>query len=60
MLANVVISAPTVAIRLNPFLRCLERDTLNPVSLLELSVQERLIWLDETAVAVRSLGAAGG
>jgi hypothetical protein len=27
--------------------------------LFELSVQERLIWLDETAVAVRFVGAAG-
>jgi len=32
---------------------------LKPVSLVELSVQFRLIWLDDTAVAVRPLGAAG-
>ena len=32
---------------------------LNPVSSLELSVQLRFIWLDETAVAVRLLGAFG-
>jgi hypothetical protein len=37
----------------------LERSTLNLVSLFELSVQERLIWLDDTAVAVRSVGGAG-
>ena len=30
---------------------------MNPVSLLELSVQERLIWLAETAVAVKFEGA---
>jgi hypothetical protein len=58
-LANTVTFAPTVASRLKclPFL---ERYTLNPVSLFELSVQDRLIWLEETAVAVRLLGAAGG
>ena len=32
---------------------------MNPVSLLELSVQDRLILLDDTAVAVRLVGAAG-
>jgi hypothetical protein len=37
-----------------------ERSILNPVSLFELSVQDRSISLDETAVAVRLLGAAGG
>jgi hypothetical protein len=42
--------------KLVPFL---ERSTLNPVSLFELSVQERLIWLDDTAVAIRFVGAAG-
>ena len=36
-----------------------ERSTLNPVSLLELSVQDRLILLDDTAVAVRLVGVAG-
>jgi hypothetical protein len=51
--------APTVAIRLNlPPL--LERYTLKLVSLFELSVHDKLIWLAETAVAVRLLGAAGG
>jgi hypothetical protein len=33
--------------------------TLKPASLKELSVQDRLIWLCETAVAVRPLGAIG-
>jgi hypothetical protein len=32
---------------------------LNPVSLLALSIQVRLIWLDEVAVATRLEGAAG-
>ena len=32
---------------------------MNPVSLLELSVQDRLILLDDTAVAVRLVGTAG-
>ena len=32
---------------------------MKPVSLVELSVQFRLIWLDDTAVGVRPLGAAG-
>jgi hypothetical protein len=36
-----------------------DRSTLNPVSLFELSVQERLIWPDEIAVALRFVGAAG-
>jgi hypothetical protein len=54
----VVTSAPIVAIRLNPLPR-LERYTLNPVSLFELSVHDKLIWLAETAVAVRFVGAAG-
>ena len=35
------------------------RSTLKPVSLLELSVQVRLIWLEEAAVALRLPGAAG-
>jgi Flp pilus assembly protein protease CpaA len=35
------------------------RQISNPVSLFELSCQVRLIWLVETAVAVRLLGAAG-
>jgi hypothetical protein len=58
MFEKVVIFAPLRAICENvlPFL---ERSTLNPVSLFELSVQERLIWLDDTAVAVRFVGAAG-
>ena len=36
-----------------------ERSSLNPVSFVELSVQLRLIWLDDAAVAARPLGAAG-
>ena len=36
-----------------------DRSTLNPVSLFELSVHERLIWPDEIAVALRFVGAAG-
>ena len=36
-----------------------QRSTLNPLSLPELSVQDRLIWLEEAAVADRLLGAAG-
>jgi hypothetical protein len=35
------------------------RSTLNPVSLVALSVQTRLIWLEETALAERPLGAFG-
>jgi hypothetical protein len=58
VLAYVVTFAPTVAIRLK-LLPWLERYTSNPVSLFERSVQERLIWPDDTAVAVRFVGAAG-
>jgi hypothetical protein len=54
----VVTFAPTVAICLNALPRFL-RYTLNPVSLFELSVQDRLIWLRDTAVAVRFVGASG-
>ena len=36
-----------------------QRSTLKPVSLVELSVQDRLIWLEEADVADRLLGAAG-
>ena len=59
MSANVVTSAPTAAIGLNRLPR-LERYTLNPVSLFELSVHDKVIWLAETAVAVTLLGTAGG
>jgi hypothetical protein len=48
--------APTIAICVN-FVPFLERSTSNPVSLFELSFQDRLIWLDDTAVAVRFVGA---
>jgi hypothetical protein len=54
----VVTFVPTVAICLND-LPCFVRYTLNPVSLFELSVQDRLIWLDDTVVAVRFVGASG-
>ena len=58
MSAYVVTLAPTVAISLND-LPCLARSTLKPVSLFEWSVQDRFIWLLDTAVAVRFVGAAG-
>jgi hypothetical protein len=32
---------------------------LKPISLNELSVQARLIWLEETAVALKDVGANG-
>ncbi len=38
----------------------LQRSILNPSSLLELSAQERFIWLEETADALRPPGAGGG
>ena len=41
------------------FTPSVERSTLNPASFVALSVHARLIWLDETAVAVRFEGAAG-
>jgi hypothetical protein len=58
MFEKVVTFAPLRAIckKVVPFV---DRSTLNPVSLFELSVQDRLIWLDEIAVAVRFVGAAG-
>jgi hypothetical protein len=56
--AYVVTFAPIVAMCLND-LPCFVRYTLNPVSLFELSVQDRLIWLRDTAVAVRFVGARG-
>ena len=58
MSAYAVTFAPTVAISLNP-LPWRARSTLNPVSLSELSVQDRLTWLDDTAVAERFEGAPG-
>ncbi len=53
-----VILVPTVATCVN-VVPSGERSILNPVSLFELSVHDRLIWLDDAAVAVRLLGAAG-
>jgi hypothetical protein len=37
----------------------LDRSTLYAVSLVEVSVQTNLIWLDETAEALRLIGAVG-
>jgi hypothetical protein len=59
VLAYVVTFATTVAICLNADLPLVERYTLNPVSLFELSVQDRSISLDDAAVAIRFVGAAG-
>ena len=36
------------------------RSILKPVSVVELSVQAKLIWVEELAVATRLAGAAGG
>ena len=58
MLAYVVTFTPTVEICVN-VVPSLERSTLNPVSLFELSVQDKLIWLDDAVVAARFVGAAG-
>jgi hypothetical protein len=58
MLTYIATFAPTVAICVN-VVPSVERSTLNPVSLFELSVQDRLIWLDDTAVAVRFVGERG-
>ena len=57
MFEYIVTFAPTFAIwaKVVPFV---PRSILNPVSLFELSVQERLIRLDDTAVATRFVGAA--
>jgi hypothetical protein len=58
--ANVVIPAPTCAICAK-FVQFgfLQRSILNPLSLFELSLQERLMRVFDTAVALRPLGAAG-
>lgn len=42
------------------FLPFVERSIVNPVKLLELIVQERLIWVDDNAAALRFAGAEGG
>jgi hypothetical protein len=60
MSAYVVICAPTIAISVNVTPASVERSILNSVSLFELSVQDRSISLDDTPVAVKLLGAAGG
>lgn len=50
--------APTVPI-LAKVVPLVERSILKPLSLVDLSVHERLIRLDEAVVAFRLLGAAG-
>ena len=57
-MAYVLTFAPTVEICVN-VVPSLERSTLNPVSLFELSAQDKLIWLDDAAATVRFVGAAG-
>ena len=51
--------AAGVAISVQPVDPSGDLSTLKPVSLFELSVQLRFIWLPEAAVAVRPDGAAG-
>ena len=51
--------APTVTSG-EKFIPSVERSILKPSSFAALSIQARLIWLEETAVAVRLDGAAGG
>jgi len=59
--AKVVTLAPTVAILAKlVHVEPLQRSMVKPVSLPALSAHARLIWLLETAVAVRFVGAAGG
>ena len=58
MLAYTVALAPTVPSCAN-VVPLVEHSILNPVSLLELSAQERLIWLEDAAVAFKLVGAAG-
>jgi hypothetical protein len=57
-LYEVITLAPTVAIVVNvpPYVFL---SILKPSSSLELSVQERFIWLVDTADATRSVGASG-
>ena len=50
--------APTLAISANVF-PSIERWMPNPVSLFELSVQDKSISFDEAATAVKPVGAAG-
>jgi len=54
----VVILALTVVISAQVLLSG-DLSILNPVSLFELSVQLRFIWLEDTAVAMRFEGAVG-
>ena len=55
----VVTFPPTVATSVNVIPASVERSILNSVSFSELSAQDRSISLDDTAVAIRLLGAAG-
>ena len=60
-LALLPLLAPTVVVtRFCVKLTSFARSMANPVSLVELSVQERLICPEDTAVAVSAVGAAGG
>jgi predicted alpha/beta-hydrolase family hydrolase len=59
-LADEVTFAPAVAICVHGPADEPARSILNPVSLLELSDQVRLIWLEDTALATKLLGALGG
>jgi hypothetical protein len=52
--------APTAAIWLYIPPTSILRSILKPVSLSELSVHERLIWLEDIAVALSPAGAFGG
>ncbi len=58
MLAYTVALAATVPICAN-VVPLVEHSILNPASLLELSAQDRLIWLEDAAVAFKLAGAAG-
>ena len=55
----VVVPAASVPITLQTPSESVFRETLNPVSLLELSVQDRVTWVGEVARAVRSEGELG-
>jgi hypothetical protein len=54
-----VVFAPTIAIWLHGPFDEAALSTLNPVSFDDLSVQLKLIWLDDTVIALRLIGAAG-
>jgi hypothetical protein len=52
--------APVVPIRVHGPVEIAAHSILNPVSLLVLSLQLELAWLEETALAVTPLGTLGG